>query len=80
MGQATCRKGARLSAMECMTCQALRGDVVLTNGPRIELDHCWHVEHCHPVETLGWLVLVLRRLAARFTSCPTPRRQPSATG
>ncbi len=49
--------------MECMTCQALRGAVVLTNGPRVELDHYWHVEHCHPVETLGWLRVVLRRHA-----------------
>jgi hypothetical protein len=37
--------------MECMTSQAVRGDVVLTNAPRVDLDPSWHLEHCHPVES-----------------------------
>jgi diadenosine tetraphosphate (Ap4A) HIT family hydrolase len=49
--------------MDCTACRALAGEVVLTNGPRIELDDHWRVEHCHPVATPGWLVLVLRRHA-----------------
>lgn len=49
--------------MECVTCRALAGEVVLTNGPRLELDDHWRVEHCHPVAVPGWLVLVLRRHA-----------------
>jgi diadenosine tetraphosphate (Ap4A) HIT family hydrolase len=49
--------------MDCMTCRSLAGEVVLTNGPRLELDDHWRVEHCHPVAVPGWLVLVLRRHA-----------------
>lgn len=49
--------------MTCMTCQALAGEVALTNGPRLELDQHWRVEHAHPVAVPGWLVLVLRRHA-----------------
>lgn len=49
--------------MECTTCRAVSNEVVLTNGPRIELDDHWRLEHCHPVAVPGWLVLVLRRHA-----------------
>jgi diadenosine tetraphosphate (Ap4A) HIT family hydrolase len=47
----------------CVTCRALAGEVVLTSGPRLELDEHWRVEHAHPVGVVGWLVLVLRRHA-----------------
>ncbi len=46
-----------------MTCRALAGEIVLTNGPPLELDSHWRVEHGHPVAIPGWLVLVLRRHA-----------------
>jgi hypothetical protein len=52
-----------------VTCRALAGEIVLTNGPRLELDDHWRVEHAHPVAVAvavavaGWLVLVLRRHA-----------------
>jgi diadenosine tetraphosphate (Ap4A) HIT family hydrolase len=49
--------------MDCGTCKALAGEIVLTNGPRLDLDPYWRVEHCHPVAVSGWLVLVLRRHA-----------------
>jgi diadenosine tetraphosphate (Ap4A) HIT family hydrolase len=49
--------------VECLTCRALAGEIVLTNGPRLELDSHWRVEHAHPVAIPGWLVLVLRRHA-----------------
>ena len=49
--------------MTCTTCRAIAGEVVLTNGPRLEVDEYWRVEHCHPVAIEGWLVLVLRRHA-----------------
>ena len=49
--------------MECVTCKALAGEVVLTNGPRLDLDEHWRLEDCHPVAFVGWLVLVLRRHA-----------------
>src|SRR5438045_2160091 len=52
-----------LTGVKCITCDALAGEVVLTNGPRLELDEHWRVEHCHPVAFTGWLVLVLRRHA-----------------
>ena len=41
----------------------MAGEVVLTNGPRLELDAHWRVGHAHPVAVVGWLVLVLRRHA-----------------
>jgi diadenosine tetraphosphate (Ap4A) HIT family hydrolase len=46
-----------------MSCRALNGEVVLTNGPRLDLDEHWRVEHCYPVAIVGWLVMVLRRHA-----------------
>ena len=49
--------------MDCQTCRAVAGEIVLTNAPRIELDDHWRVEHVHPVAIEGWLVLVLRRHA-----------------
>ena len=49
--------------MECQSCRALANEIVLTNGPRLELDEFWRVEHCHPVGVAGWLVLILRRHA-----------------
>ncbi|MDO8390555.1 MAG: HIT family protein [Actinomycetota bacterium] len=49
--------------MDCVTCRALAGEVVLTNAPRLDLDDHWRVEHVHPVAIPGWLVLVLRRHA-----------------
>jgi diadenosine tetraphosphate (Ap4A) HIT family hydrolase len=54
---------AKLCAVVCVTCRSLAGEVVLTNGPRLELDDHWRVEHAHPVAVAGWLVLVLRRHA-----------------
>lgn len=46
---------------QCRSCQAIRGELSLTNAPRIlESDH-WIVEHGHPTAVLGWLVLVLNR-------------------
>lgn len=49
--------------MDCLSCQAEIGKVELTIGPRIDLDDHWRLEHCHPVATPGWLVLVVRRHA-----------------
>lgn len=49
--------------MECQTCRAIAGEISLTNGPRVDLDEHWLVEHCHPVAVVGWLVLVLKRHA-----------------
>jgi diadenosine tetraphosphate (Ap4A) HIT family hydrolase len=49
--------------MDCGTCEAVAGDILLTNAPRLELDEHWRVEHCYPVGSEGWLVLVLRRHA-----------------
>ena len=49
--------------MDCGSCRALAGEIILTNGPRLELDEHWRVEHGHPVAVSGWLVLVLRRHA-----------------
>lgn len=49
--------------MDCQTCRALAGEISLTLGPRIDLDEHWMIEHCHPVSTPGWLVLVLKRHA-----------------
>jgi hypothetical protein len=43
--------------MDCQTCPALQGEIRLTEGPRIDLDQHWMVEHCHPVSTPGWFVL-----------------------
>jgi diadenosine tetraphosphate (Ap4A) HIT family hydrolase len=49
--------------VECQTCRAVAGEISLTEGPRIDLDEHWMVEHCHPVAVVGWLVLVLKRHA-----------------
>jgi diadenosine tetraphosphate (Ap4A) HIT family hydrolase len=49
--------------MECGSCQALSGKLVLTEAPRLDLDDYWCAEHCYPVAVSGWLVLVLRRHA-----------------
>lgn len=49
--------------MDCGSCRALAGEILLTNAPRLELDEYWRLEHCHPVAVPGWLVLVLRRHA-----------------
>lgn len=49
--------------MDCRTCLAVAGEISLTEGPRIDLDPHWMVEHCHPVSTPGWFVLVLKRHA-----------------
>ena len=49
--------------MECKSCRALAGELVLTTAPRLDLDEYWRVEHCHPVAVAGWLVLVQRRHA-----------------
>jgi diadenosine tetraphosphate (Ap4A) HIT family hydrolase len=51
------------STVTCRTCQALAGEISLTNAPRLDLDDYWRVEHIHPVAIAGWLVLVLRRHA-----------------
>jgi diadenosine tetraphosphate (Ap4A) HIT family hydrolase len=45
----------------CRTCQAIRGELSLTNAPRILETPHWIVEHGHPTEILGWLVVVLNR-------------------
>ncbi len=52
-----------MSAVECQTCRAIAGEISLTNAPRILLDDHWLAEHCHPVATPAWIVLVLRRHA-----------------
>ena len=49
--------------MDCVTCQALRGEVLLTKALRLELDEHWRLEHCYPAGIAGWVVLVLRRHA-----------------
>jgi diadenosine tetraphosphate (Ap4A) HIT family hydrolase len=49
--------------VECLSCRAVAGEIVLTNAPRLELDQHWRIEHAHPVAVAGWLVLVLRRHA-----------------
>lgn len=49
--------------MECQTCRAIAHEISLTEGPRIDLDEHWMLEHCHPVSMPGWLVLVLKRHA-----------------
>lgn len=49
--------------MQCQTCRAIAGEISLTLGQRIDLDEHWMIEHCHPVSTVGWLVLVLKRHA-----------------
>lgn len=50
-------------AMDCVTCRAPRGEVLLTNAPCLELDEHWCLEHTYPVGIAGWVVLVLRRHA-----------------
>ena len=49
--------------MNCGSCQAISGEIALTNGPRLVLDDHWMVEHVQPCGFAGWLVLVLRRHA-----------------
>lgn len=46
---------------QCQSCRAIRGEISLTNAPRILETPLWIVEHGHPTEILGWLVLVLNR-------------------
>lgn len=45
----------------CQSCRAIRGEISLTNAPRILETPYWIVEHGHPTEILGWLVVVLNR-------------------
>ncbi len=49
---------------QCGTCHALCGEISLTNAPRILETPHWIVEHGHPTEILGWLVVVLNRHCA----------------
>jgi diadenosine tetraphosphate (Ap4A) HIT family hydrolase len=46
---------------QCQSCRAIRGEISLTNAPRILETPHWIVEHGHPTEILGWLVVVLNR-------------------
>jgi diadenosine tetraphosphate (Ap4A) HIT family hydrolase len=46
---------------ECRSCQAIRGEISLTNVPRIHEGSCWMLEHVHPSSVRGWIVLVLKR-------------------
>jgi diadenosine tetraphosphate (Ap4A) HIT family hydrolase len=46
---------------QCQSCRAIRGEISLTNAPRILETPHWIVEHGHPTEILGWLILVLNR-------------------
>ena len=48
-------------ADDCETCRALRGEIALTNAPRILETTHWVIEHAHPTSVRGWLVLVLAR-------------------
>ncbi len=52
--------GERFDA-QCMSCRAIRGEISLTNAPRILETPHWIVEHGHPTAIPGWLVLVLNR-------------------
>ena len=46
---------------QCRSCRAIRGEIALTNAPRILETPHWIVEHGHPTEIPGWLILVLNR-------------------
>jgi len=46
---------------QCQSCRAIRGEISLTNAPRILETPHWIVEHGHPTEIPGWLVVVLNR-------------------
>ena len=50
--------------MKCLSCQAIAGEISLTNAPRLYDGEHWVLEHVHPANLLGWVVIVLRRHAA----------------
>ena len=45
----------------CSSCQAIQGLVSLTIAPRIFETRHWIIEHIHPTEIKGWLVVILNR-------------------
>ena len=45
----------------CQSCEAIAGRISLTNVPRIYEGRHWIVEHVHPTNILGWLVIVARQ-------------------
>jgi diadenosine tetraphosphate (Ap4A) HIT family hydrolase len=48
-------------AVCCRSCQAIRGEISLTNVPRIHEGRYWILEHVHPSSVKGWIVIVLKR-------------------
>ncbi|MEX0650305.1 MAG: HIT family protein [Candidatus Andersenbacteria bacterium] len=49
--------------MNCLSCQALKGEISLTPGPVIYEGTYWKVEHVNSSAIPGWLVIVLKRHA-----------------
>lgn len=45
----------------CRSCQAVRGEISLTNVPRLHQGRHWILEHVHPTSVKGWIVMVLKR-------------------
>ncbi len=45
----------------CRSCRALQGLEVLSLAPRIHDGKFWMIEHVHPTNIKGWLVIVLKR-------------------
>ena len=50
--------------MPCLSCQAVASAISLTNAPRLYDGDLWILEHVHPTNLLGWIVIVLRRHSA----------------
>lgn len=47
--------------MDCLSCKAKAGEIVLSPGPEIFGGEYWRVDHAYPTALKGWLVIILQR-------------------
>jgi hypothetical protein len=52
----------------CYSCEVLRGERVISPGPRIYDGAYWYIDHAWPTALLGWSILVLKRHARAPTT------------
>lgn len=61
--QSLCVEGAaaEVDEPECLACKARVGEIELSPAPEIYGGEHWIVEHLHPTDILGWVVLATRK-------------------